>query len=110
RMMQSMVVRPAEVEMVTRLVFEALRLMCANVIAFLDLLFAECRVYGLARCVHSNDCGGRHEHLLTVQPGTNVENEVFDSPIPIIEIELFQVTYVSIRRVKPISSQLSNLA
>ena len=89
--------------------FEALRLMRANVLAFLDLLFGECRVNGLALCVHSNNCGRRHEYFFTVQPSANVHYEVCDLPIPIIEIELLQMPYVSVHRVKPISSQLSNL-
>ena len=89
--------------------FEVLRFMRANVIAFLDLLFGECRVNGLGMFVHSNNCGGRHEYFLTVQPSANVHYEVCDLPIPIIEIELLQMTYLSVRRVQPITSQLSNL-
>src|SRR5678815_3031366 len=103
---QSKVVRPAEVERVIMWVFEVLRPMRANVIAFLDLLLGECRVNGLGRCVHSNDFRGRHEYFLTVQPSANVHYEVCNLPIPIIEVELLQMTYVSIHRVKPISCLL----
>jgi hypothetical protein len=36
-----------------------------------------------------------------VQPITDIRYDVIDPPIPIIEIKLFNVTYVSIHRVDP---------
>jgi len=90
--------------------FQAFRLMRTNVLTFLNLLFAKCRVNGIGLCVHADNCSGRHEYFLTVQPGANVHYEVFDLPISIIEIELLQMTNVSIRRVKPIRSQLSEFS